>query len=216
MINLNSIPWSSIMIAAGSIIVVIGGFWATLEQGSTNKKLESLTQENQQLTKELHQTVTGGNSYPFFVYGPDIRHIGEPNIVGVTIAITGDRPIFDASIEHTDITDRLDPEQYSSHQEFINAFLAKNVGPIKGGTFLPNRAFPVGFVQMKPDWDKRVLRITTVARNGAFTQLTTLKKSKEGLWYMADVKVTKEKPGGGVEVLRENGLSKKESSDPND
>ncbi len=85
MISLNSIPWSSILIAVGSVIVVIGGFWSTLEQSATNKKLESLTEENQQLTKELHQTITGGNSYPFFVYGPDLRHISDPNILGVTL-----------------------------------------------------------------------------------------------------------------------------------
>ncbi len=99
----------------------------------------------------------------------------------------------------------------------INALLAKNAGPIKGGTFLPNRAFPVGLVQMKPDWDERILRITTIARNGAFTQLTTLKRNAQGDWYMSHVKVTKEKPGGGDdEVLKDDGHYNKAVSESND
>ena len=135
--------------------------------------------------------MTGGNSYPYFVYGPDLQHISDPDVLAVTLAVKGDKPIFDATIEHVDLSERLDPQQFPTDQDLINAFLAKNLGPIKGGTFLTNRAFPVGFVRMKPESDKRIFRLTTVARNGAFEQVTTLRKGKSGRWYMAKVKVTK-------------------------
>jgi hypothetical protein len=202
-VNLSVVSWPAILTAIGSVIVLIGVFWAALEQNATDKKLEALSEENRQLSKQLHEALTGGNSYPKFLYAPDIKHLTDPDAPEIFLAIQGDKMIYDARIEHVDLSESLDPKQFASIQDFIHASL-KTLEPIKGGNFFPNRAFRVGYVRMKPQWNERRFGLGTIARNGVFSQVTTLRRDKTGRWYMADFKITKERSNGEPdEVLQE-------------
>jgi hypothetical protein len=193
--NLSIVSWPAILTAIGSVLVLIGVFWAALEQNATDKKLEALSEENRQLSKQLHEAVTGGNSYPSFVYGPDLRHAADPNVLAITLFVEGDQMLYDANIQHVDLSEPLDPWQFASDQDFIDAFLMR-VGPIQGGNFFPHRAWPVGHVRMKPEWNERKYRLETIARNGAFAQVITLKRNKAEFWRMASVRISKEKSYG--------------------
>ena len=56
---------------------------------------------------------------------------------------------------------------------------------------------------MDPQSNERRFRLETIARNGAFAQVTTLKRNKAGLWGMDSIRITKEKSGEPHEVLKD-------------
>ena len=198
----SSIPWPSIVIALGSVLVLIGGFWAAIEQNTTTKKIEQLSSENQKLTTKLHETVTGGNSFPSFVYSRDLNNVDDPNKLSIYLYVNGNNPIFDVTLELADITGQLDHNSFPSIQDFINAFIAKIGTPLKGGTFVTGRVFPVGQVEMNNHDKEMIFRISAIARNGVFIQVTTLRRDSGGFWRMAHYKITKE-CNGNDELLKE-------------
>lgn len=165
MINYISTP--SILIAIGSILVVIGGFWASLEQSAYKEKLSSKNEEIIGLNNQINYSITGGDSYSYL----SINKSDKGNKLSTVIVHSGDYPLYDLTLRIVDL------DKFGKISGYWGEVL--NIGNLPAGM--------ARTLEYKIDFSNRKLarlNIFISARNGHKTQLLRV-KSLNGKWFFA-------------------------------
>jgi hypothetical protein len=175
------------LILLGSVIVVIGAFWASSQESKFKTQIFEKNDEIKRLSKKIGEDVTGGDSIPVITYlfNPDL----PKNILNVILRVEGINPLYDVRIVHSDVTKAeyytkkwlANNNQEISKSELNEYELAKKSAPaLTGGNFNPNNTQTnIGMVVMDSTHTEYKFSTTIIARNGKFIQDTVLIKDKK-------------------------------------
>lgn len=187
-------PPGLIMLAA--FLGAIGALWSASQQANFERVLREKSDEIAELNQTTLNAVTGGDSYCYlqlYFNGPAVKFVFNQ---------AGDHTIFDVTARIVNL-DEFDIEKGN----FTLESLAKTDTIIELGTMIAGFATMEGQIPLGKI-PQRGFNIFFTARNGGYSQLLRLAKTKEG-WIQAtrverDGKVLFEQIGNGY-PLEENG-----------
>jgi hypothetical protein len=194
------IAWGAFI--AGFIVLGAGflsGYQDQLTAESSRKKseqIEKISQKNaelalinSELNKKIANTITGGNSYGYFL----ITNPSASNIVDLMLTTEGEYPLYDVEIKIHDIEKRIDnlrderQKGIASNLSLTEFYklLYKSSKIIKIGNIGPNQGYPFGTLRLPNDADKKTYHIEIFARNGRVLQFVQFRRI-QGKWKWAE------------------------------
>ena len=83
------------VIVVGTLITIIGTFWAAVRQTNNNRVLMQKNERIRELSEKVSETMTGGDS---FCYLQLLRLDGEPSLFQAALTHSGKYPLYDVSL----------------------------------------------------------------------------------------------------------------------
>lgn len=158
------------------------------EIANTQIDLRRRSDEIAELNKTISATVTGGDSYCYFLVG---HPSNKTNSVDLMLMTEGKYPLYDVSIKIDDVEKLLNivmTQTENGNRPFqsmteANTFMLQASRVIKVGNIGPSQAMELGSLQL-PDTDKQSFNISILARNGYVFQIVRFRRVK-GEWKRA-------------------------------
>ena len=187
------IAWGSFI--AGLIVIgagILSGYQDQLTAESALKKtkqIAEISQKNAELNKKISASITGGNSYCYFL----ISISSKSNIADLMLITEGEYPLFDVELQIHDIEKRIEnfitkPQKgiasNLSQTEFFK-LLNKSSKIVKIGNISPHQGYPFEPLLLPNDANKKTYQIDIFARNGRIIQFVQFRKI-QGKWKKAE------------------------------
>lgn len=152
----------ALVIAMGTLLTIMGTFWAAVRQTSNNRVLTQKNERIRELSEKVSETLTGGDS---FCYLQLIRFDGDPTLSQTALIHSGKYPLYDVSLT---IIDPDEPYRMEKGKLDWNDVINKQ-HVIRVGNLSPNQTTIVQGLTL-PQRDIIRLNILISARNGFISE----------------------------------------------
>lgn len=185
--------WISWLMFVGGIIVIIGGFKADVEQEqSTNlllsktelianqaDKIAILSQQNVDMSEFVANTVTGGSSFCYIHFGPEV---GFTQNITRHLIHQGKYPIYNVSVRICDLN------KFNNLLQKKEPLTSRKLSEIEEyyyyGILLPSKVIEISRILNPENIDSLKYNIFFSARNNDWVQETRIRRI-EGKWKFA-------------------------------
>lgn len=162
----------------GGLLTIVGAFWSGIESSQKDALIIDLQKENQIITEQTLNTITGGSSWIYFDVG--FRWEKErliPNKFGLPVKFVGNYPLSDVKIQIHEIQLTSQDSGYSS-----KALISDTHIPLITGNLFHNVFMPIIDLSNK---DQSVYyQIDILSRNGHIVQFMFFERISADFWSL--------------------------------
>jgi len=175
---------AAFLIFLGGLISAVGALIAAKEAiddklaiEKKNEEIITLTKENAKLSKEALDQITGGESWTYLTIGVRTTK-GIPNEFGISCNVVGSNPLYDVTIEISELTHKTNLPTNSTE---LKSIFLKDLGTLTKSLY-PDM---IGILKLPNDKSRIEYLSRLKMRNGVVNQHLIFVKKENGHWTMA-------------------------------